>query len=111
MDHTNHVRLTAAEINSATLAGVTVYGLDDANLGAISHVHGAGRESEVIVDVGGFLGIGTKPVALRASQLDLMRDEDGEVQAAALYLVDGKEMFPGVWYNVEGRAECSEKET
>ncbi|MFD9899524.1 PRC-barrel domain-containing protein [Mesorhizobium sp. UC22_110] len=94
MDHTNHVRLTAAEINSATLAGVTVYGLDDANLGAISHVHGAGRDSEVIVDVGGFLGIGTKPVALRAGQLDLMRDEDGEVHAVTAFTEDQLKQMP-----------------
>ncbi|HEV2502724.1 MAG TPA: PRC-barrel domain-containing protein [Mesorhizobium sp.] len=94
MDHTNHVRLTAAEINSATLAGVTVYGMDDANLGAISHVHGAGRESEVIVDVGGFLGIGTKPVALRASQLDLMRDGDGEVHAVTAFTEEQLKQMP-----------------
>ena len=56
------------------------------------------------------------PAAMAANEgqylVILKDDEDGEVQAAALYLVDGKEMFPGVWYNVEGRrTECSEKET
>ena len=37
----------------------------------------------------------------------LKDDEDGKVQAAGLYDIDGKNMFPGVWYNVEGRTGCS----
>ncbi len=43
----------------------------------MSHLHG----SEVVIDVGGLLGIGAKPVAVTMSQLDFMRDEDGDVHA------------------------------
>lgn len=94
MDHTNHVRLDAVEINSANLAGATVYGPNDENLGSVSHVHNEGLESEIVVDVGGFLGIGTKPVALRASQLDLMRDEEGEVHVVTSFTEEELKQMP-----------------
>ncbi|WP_395447909.1 PRC-barrel domain-containing protein [Aminobacter sp. UC22_36] len=81
MDHTNHVRLTEAELTPDILENATVYGLDDEDIGSVSHVHGAGSTAQVVIDVGGFLGIGAKPVAVPASQLDFMRDEDGEVHA------------------------------
>jgi hypothetical protein len=54
---------------------------DDETIGSVSHVHGSGADAQVIVDVGGFRGIGAKPVALQVSQLDFMRDEDGDVHA------------------------------
>ncbi|MFE0015945.1 PRC-barrel domain containing protein [Mesorhizobium sp. NPDC059054] len=94
MDHTDHVRLTPAELNSATLAGATVYGPNDDTIGSVAHVHGIGAESQVIVDVGGFLGLGTKPVALRASQMDFMRDEDGEVHAVTAFTEDQLKSMP-----------------
>jgi hypothetical protein len=58
-----------------------VYDPDDEEVGTVSHVHGAGPTGEVIIDVGGFLGIGTKPVALAVKQLNFMRDENGDVHA------------------------------
>ena len=94
MDHTNHVRLTEAELIPDIIEGATVYGPDDDNLGSVSHVHGTGSASEIIIDVGGFLGIGTKPVALRASQLDFMRDEDGEVHAVTTFTEDQLKEMP-----------------
>jgi hypothetical protein len=81
MDHSKHVRLTEAELDRSNLEGATIYGPDDENLGSVSHVHGAGTTAQVIIDVGGFLGIGAKPVAVPANQLDFMRDEDGDVHA------------------------------
>ncbi|AMS45143.1 MULTISPECIES: PRC-barrel domain-containing protein [Aminobacter] len=81
MDHTNHVRLVEAELTPDILENATVYGLDDEDIGSVSHVHGAGGTAQVVIDVGGFLGIGAKPVAVPARQLDFMRDEDGEVHA------------------------------
>jgi hypothetical protein len=79
MDHSNHTRLIPDEISYETLAGAKIYGPDDAEVGSISHVHGQGNTAQVVVDVGGFLGIGAKPVALTASEIDLMRDETGAV--------------------------------
>ena len=83
MDHTLHERLETTELTEANLINATIYGPDDETIGSISHVHGSGADAQVIVDVGGFLGIGAKPVALQVSQLDFMRDEDGDVHATA----------------------------
>jgi hypothetical protein len=85
MDHSKHVRLTEAELDPANLEGATIYGPGDENLGSVSHVHGSGSTAQVIVDVGGFLGIGAKPVAVPARQLDFMRDEDGDVHAVTTW--------------------------
>ena len=81
MDHTLHTPLQAAELNEANLVDAVIYGPADEKIGTVAHVHGMGSTSQVIVDVGGFLGIGSKPVALDANQLNFMRDEDGEVHA------------------------------
>lgn len=81
MDHSTHVRLTTDELTDAVLSGATVYGPDDERIGHVDHLHGTGQSAQVILDVGGFLGIGAKPVALNIGDLDFMRDEDGEVHA------------------------------
>ena len=94
MDHSNHVRLSEAELNPANLEGATIYGPNDENLGSVSHVHGAGGTAQVVIDVGGFLGIGAKPVAVPASQLDFMRDEDGDIHAATSWTKDQLKDMP-----------------
>jgi len=94
MDHTLHPRLEAAELNAANLEGITVYGPQDDNVGTISHLHGHGAETLVIIDIGGFLGIGTKAVALRLSELDVMREENGEVHATTALTRDNLDAMP-----------------
>ena len=64
MDHSKHTPLTRQDLNQAVLADAPVYGADDRKIGTISHVHGAGAATDVVVDVGGFLGIGEKDVAI-----------------------------------------------
>ncbi len=90
MDHSNHVRLTSGELTPEVLEGATIYGPGDEKIGSVSHLHG----SEVVVDVGGFLGIGAKPVAMNASELDFMRDEDGEVHAVTTWTKDQLKEMP-----------------
>jgi len=90
MDHSNHVRLRSDELVPSVLEGATIYDADDHKIGSVSHMHG----SEVIIDVGGFLGIGAKPVAISASELDFMRDEDGEVHAVTGWTKDQLKSMP-----------------
>jgi hypothetical protein len=45
-------------------------------------VHEADSGSSVVIDVGGFPGIGAKPVSVRVTDLDFMRDESGGIQGA-----------------------------
>lgn len=94
MDHSKHVRLSAGEFNADTLEGATIYGPGDDKIGSVSHIHGSGPSAQVVIDVGGFLGIGAKPVAVRASELDFMRDEDGEVHALTSWTKDQLKAMP-----------------
>ncbi len=94
MDHSNHTRLTEAELTPSILESATVYGPGDEEIGSVSHVHGSGSASRVVIDVGGFLGIGAKPVAVSASQLDFMRDEDGDVHAVTTWTKEELEDMP-----------------
>ena len=94
MDHKSHIRLTSAELAPEILKGATIYGPGDEKIGTVSHVHGLGTDTLVVVDVGGFLGIGAKLVAVKAADLDFMRDEQGEVHAVTLWTKDQLEAMP-----------------
>jgi ribosomal 30S subunit maturation factor RimM len=94
MDHSKHIRLGTGELIPANLEGATVYGANDDKVGKVDHVHGTGDESTVIIDVGGFLGIGAKPVAVPVNQLDFMRDEDGDVHAVTSWTEDELKSMP-----------------
>lgn len=94
MDHSKHTHLASTELSEDVLEGATIYGADDHKVGTVSHVHGFGPTSEIIVDVGGFLGIGAKPVAVPVSQLDFMRDENGQVHAVTSWTKDELEHMP-----------------
>lgn len=94
MDHSKHVRLSSSELVPSVLEGATIYGPGDEEIGSVSHVHGTGAASQVVIDVGGFLGIGAKPIALPVSNVDFMRDEDGEVHAVTSWTKDELTAMP-----------------
>ncbi|MDP2086642.1 MAG: PRC-barrel domain-containing protein [Gemmobacter sp.] len=94
MDHTRHTPLRASEMIQSNLSDAVIYGPMDEKIGTVSHVHGFGSDLKVIVDVGGFLGIGARPVALDASRLNFMRDEDGTVHATTTSTKEQIETLP-----------------
>lgn len=94
MDHSMHTPIDATQLTEAVLLDATIYGPMDENIGTISHVHGSGADAMVIVDVGGFLGIGTKSVSLNAHDLNFMRDEDGDVHAVTTWTKDDVKALP-----------------
>jgi hypothetical protein len=94
MDHNNHVRLATAELTPEILEGATIYGVDDEKVGKLDHLHGIGPGAKAVIDVGGFLGIGAKPVAVNLSDLDWMRDEDGDVHAVTTWTKDSLKDMP-----------------
>ena len=94
MDHSVHERLVDGELTQGNLVGAVIYGPDDEKVGTISHLHGSGPGSRVAVDVGGFLGIGSKPVALPINDLDFMRDEAGTVHATTRLTKDQAKALP-----------------
>lgn len=69
-----------AGVTAEQLIGVRLYGPADEDLGAISDIvlDENGRAAKVIVDVGGFLGIGAKPVAIDMRDMQLMQATDGD---------------------------------
>lgn len=94
MDHSRHIRLSDTELTAGVLAGATIYGPGDHKIGSVSHIHGTGAATIVVVDVGGFLGIGAKPVAVPLDQLEFMRDEDGDVHAVTNWTKDELKEMP-----------------
>ncbi|WP_138933141.1 PRC-barrel domain-containing protein [Roseovarius arcticus] len=94
MDHSKHTPLRQDEMTTATVEGANVYGPDDGHIGDVSHLHGTGATAKAVVDVGGFLGLGAKPVALPASSLDFMRDEHGKVHAKTAMTKDQLKDLP-----------------
>jgi len=94
MDHATHVRLAPGELTPDVLEGATIYGADDHKVGKVSHLHGAGPSAQVVIDVGGFLGIGSKPVAVPMGDLEFMRDEDGDVHAVTAWTKDSLKAMP-----------------
>ncbi|MTH61859.1 PRC-barrel domain containing protein [Paracoccus litorisediminis] len=94
MDHKLHQRLDASELTDAVLSGATIYGPGDETVGTVSHLHGSGAEAQAIVDVGGFLGLGAKPVALGVSQIDFMRDEGGTVHGVTHHNKEALKALP-----------------
>jgi sporulation protein YlmC with PRC-barrel domain len=69
-------------LSADNLIGTTVYGANDENVGEIGDVilSSEGDNVEAVtIDVGGFLGIGEKEVAVGMENLSFMQDEDGNM--------------------------------
>ncbi|MBC9247525.1 PRC-barrel domain-containing protein [Paracoccus sp. 11-3] len=94
MDHSKHVRLLDTDLTEATLNGATVYGPQDEKIGSVSEVIGTGGDAQVVLDVGGFLGIGSKPVQVSARELQFMRDANGDVHAVTSWTKDQLKEMP-----------------
>ncbi len=94
MDHSTHTMLLDSDLTETNLLAAVVYGADDEKIGTVSHVHGMGAATQVIVDVGGFLGIGAKPVTLTTNQLNFMRDEAGDVHATTTWTKEQLKALP-----------------
>lgn len=64
------------ELTDEQMTGVAVYGMDDQQIGTIGDVlrQPDGGIDAVIVDVGGFLGLGAKPVAVAGDSLIFSTD-------------------------------------
>jgi sporulation protein YlmC with PRC-barrel domain len=72
--------VAATDLTSESLTGATVYGRDDQSIGEVSDLvlTDDGQVQSAIVDVGGFLGMGEKPVQLDLTDLDIVREVDGD---------------------------------
>lgn len=71
--------MASTDLTADMLKGTTVYDANDEVVGEVGELILAedGQVKEVIIDVGGFLGMGEKPVALMLDQLNILRQNDG----------------------------------
>ncbi|WP_281969140.1 PRC-barrel domain-containing protein [Roseovarius nanhaiticus] len=67
------------QLTTEDLEGAYVYGADDETVGEIDALvlGDGGAVDRVVINVGGFLGIGEKPVAVTFDELQVLRTEDG----------------------------------
>lgn len=74
-----YVAVDIAALTVENLTGATVYDAEDNRIGSVSDlVLGEGEMlTHAIVDVGGFLGIGAKPVALDMKQIRVVQADGG----------------------------------
>lgn len=81
IDRASLPKVDISTMKASDLDGARVYGGDDRDLGEISDVivTDTGSVEAFVVDVGGFLGIGEKPVAIGAENIDFMRNSDGDL--------------------------------
>jgi sporulation protein YlmC with PRC-barrel domain len=79
IDRSTLKEMPAAEIRAEEMIGTTVYGADDANVGEIGDIvlTSDGKIDAYVVDVGGFLGMGEKEVAIGSDNLAFMVDDQG----------------------------------
>jgi hypothetical protein len=71
---------TVADMTADDLEGSYVYGANDETVGEIDGlVMGEdGKVAEVVINVGGFLGIGEKPVAVTWNELQVLQNAEGD---------------------------------
>jgi sporulation protein YlmC with PRC-barrel domain len=75
-------QLATQELSAEDLIGSAVYSPNDETIGEVGDVlfTPEGEIEAVVVDVGGFLGIGEKPVAVQFDALNVQKAEDGDLR-------------------------------
>jgi hypothetical protein len=79
MDRADFSDFDEAGLSADELRGIGVFGVDDRQIGTIGDIvtNPDGSFDAVVVDVGGFLGLGAKPVAVGFDNLSFATDTFG----------------------------------
>lgn len=79
MPRDDYAAADRATLTSADLVGARVYDAGDDWIGSVDRLllTEGGQITSAVVDVGGFLGIGAKPVVLAMDDLTILRAQDG----------------------------------
>lgn len=80
MAYDGYTAATPEALTADALTGATVYDATDENVGEIGELilGSDGQITNVVVDVGGFLGMGEKHVSLNLSELQILRNDNGD---------------------------------
>ncbi|ATF20665.1 PRC-barrel domain-containing protein [Phaeobacter gallaeciensis] len=71
--------VVATDLTSEELTGAPLYDSNDEWIGEVSQINltNDGKVKSIVADIGGFLGLGEKPVELELSKMDMLRADDG----------------------------------
>lgn len=80
-------KLSSEKIEAETIDGAWVYDSNFNHIGEVGEVllTGDGKVEGMVIDVGGFLGLGEKPVAMSFQQVELYRDGDDSIFVTVPY--------------------------
>jgi len=78
--HEGYARADGHAMTASDLEKASVYGGDDAKIGAISALimNKDGKISAAVIEVGGFLGLGAHPVSMPFADLTVLRETGGD---------------------------------
>lgn len=79
IERDGYVTAEVEDLTTEVLTGARVYGPGDEDVGEISELllTNDGKMDRAVIDVGGFLGLGERPVAVTFEELNIVRMEDG----------------------------------
>ncbi|EJN05578.1 PRC-barrel domain-containing protein [Phyllobacterium sp. YR531] len=99
----------SSAMSADKLIGSVVYGPDDETLGSVGDalMTPDGQVEAFVVDVGGFLGLGKKPIAVSIENLDLLADDSGKISVFTPFTKKELEAQPA--YTAEAYKADSEK--
>ncbi|HVZ15405.1 MAG TPA: PRC-barrel domain-containing protein [Bauldia sp.] len=85
-----------ASVSAKDLMNATVYSQNNENVGNVGDVvlSQDGKIDALVLDVGGFLGLGTKPVAIGFDSLDIRKDANGNLFVFTHFTKDELESAP-----------------
>ncbi len=80
IERDGYTRVSNEDLTTEDLTGARVYGLNDEDVGEISELilNDDGTIGRAVIDVGGFLGMGERPVAVTLEELNITRSDDGD---------------------------------
>lgn len=80
IDRDGYSQLEPSDLTAEALTGARLYGTNDEDIGEVSELVLAddGSIDKVILDVGGFIGIGEKSIAVSLDELQIMRPDGGD---------------------------------
>ncbi|MBY6056862.1 PRC-barrel domain-containing protein [Leisingera daeponensis] len=79
IERDGYVTAEETELTAEKLTGAAAYDANDEWIGEVSELllTDDGKVKAAVIDVGGFLGLGEKPVELELSKIDILRADDG----------------------------------
>ena len=80
VDREGYAAAEVADLTTENLTGARVYGADDEDVGEVSKLllTDDGKLDRAVIDVGGFLGMGERPVAVAMNELTIIRADGGD---------------------------------